>query len=375
MKKNCTFVCLGIKNVVGKIIGITYKVLLTTDLKEIAIKDFDINEMPSACLLNDHKHIFAISKWVSPKRTRSYPFERVFNTLYISKKITVIPIIKDEGAKGDRDFIQWDTVSLMSLLDVFVIFAYYEKAEKAGQKITNQQFDNQYILTKIKEIEQYHSSALHWNLNELNANLHHIIDKVKIFYEKIEQSTGVKLHNAAGLDHFKEKIGHDVALFMSFSREKAAQAQAREFVTLQPKESLSTLSKAKITITNYLGGQYFLTVDEILHTKDKISLIEGKHSKNTILPSKGDIKDGLLKMILYSNLSEVTADGELIKSEAVLRLTSSKLKGAISSFSSQKELSYFFEENTFSTTQKVLVETLMSEAIQNKFVIQIQPSK
>ena len=118
-------------NIIGKITGIKYKVLLSEDLKEVAIKDFDINETPSCCLVTNNKNTFAISKWVSPKRSRSYPFERVFNTLSISKKITVIPIIKDEGAKGDRDFIQWDTISLMSLLDVFVIFAYYSKAEKA----------------------------------------------------------------------------------------------------------------------------------------------------------------------------------------------------------------------------------------------------
>jgi hypothetical protein len=65
--------------------------------------------------------------------------------LRISKKITVIPIIKDEGEKGDRDYIQWDTVSLMSLLDVFVVFAYYDAAEvnsRNHRKITNQQFNN-----------------------------------------------------------------------------------------------------------------------------------------------------------------------------------------------------------------------------------------
>ncbi len=197
-------------NIVGKITGIKYKVLLADDLKEIDIENFDINDAPSACLLADNNHTFAVSKWVSPKRTRSYPFERVFNTLHISKKITVIPIVKDEGAKGDRDFIQWDTVSLMSLLDVFVIFAFYDKAEKKGQKITNQQFDNEYVLSKIKEIEQYHSSALHWNLNELNTNLHDIIDKVKSSYAEIEKSTGVKLHNPNGLDNFKDKIGKDI---------------------------------------------------------------------------------------------------------------------------------------------------------------------
>lgn len=362
-------------DIIGKITGIKYKVLFTENLKDVKIKDFDINEIPSSCLLTSNKHTFAISKWVSPKRTRSYPFERVFNTLHISKKITVIPIVKDEGAIGDRDFIQWDTVSLMSLLDVFVIFAYYDKADKADKKITNQQFNNKYVLSKIKEIEQYHSSALHWNLNELNTNLHKIIDKVKTSYANIEQKTKVKLHNPSGLDNFKEKIGKDVSLFMAFSRDKAQKAQLREFVTLQPKESLSTLSKAKVTITNYLGGQYFLTVDEIKISSTKISLIEGKHSKNALLPSKGDIKDGLLKMILYCNLSEVTANGKKIKSEAILNLTSSKLNGAIASTSSKKEITQFFSENSFSNLQIKLVETIFSEAQQNNFIIQIQHSR
>lgn len=362
-------------NINGKITGIKYKVILSDDLKDIDIKKFDINDAPSACLLKDNKHTFAISKWVSPKRTRSYPFERVFNTLHISKKITVIPVVKDEGEKGDRDFIQWDTVSLMSLLDVFVIFAFYEKADKADNKITNQKFNNKYVISKIKEIEQYHSSALHWNLNELNTNLHSIIDKVKTSYSNIEKFTGVKLHNPNGLDNFKEKIGKDVSLFMAFSRDKAEKAQSREYVTQQPKESLSTLTKAKITITNYLGGQYFLTVDEILLSQNKVSLIEGKHSTNALLPSKGDIKDGLLKMILYCNLSDVSANGKKIKSEAILSLTSTKLKGSITSLSTKKEISTFFEDNNFSTLQISLVETIFAEAKQNKFIIKIQFSK
>lgn len=362
-------------NITGKITGLKYKILLSDELKQVEIKDFDINEIPSACLVTDDQSLFAISKWVSPKRTRSYPFERIFNTLHLSKKITVIPIVKDEGAKGDRDFIQWDTVSLMSLLDVFVIFAYYDRAEKKGQKITDQRFDNKYVLSKIKEIEQYHSSALHWNLNELNTNLHTILDKVKSSYTEIENSTGVKLHNFNGLENFKDKIGKDVSLFMAFSRGKAEKAQLREFVTFQPKESLATLSKAKITISNYLGGQYFLTVDEVLLTEEKILLIEGKHSKNAILPSKGDIKDGLLKMILYCNLSEVEIDGNSLKSEAVLSLTSSKLKGGIDSFSRKEEISNFISKNKLSVSQQFLIETIISEARENKFVVRVQYSK
>jgi hypothetical protein len=174
----------------GTITGIKYKILLSEELPRYSLRRFNINKVTPCCIVVDDLHSFAVSKWVSPKRTRSYPYERVYNTLNISKKITVIPVVKDEGAAGDRDFIQWDTVSLMSLLDVYVIFAYYSKADAAGKKITNQQFDNRYIKSKIKEIAQYHSSALHWNLNELQNNLHDIIAKTKKCYAKIEKQIG-----------------------------------------------------------------------------------------------------------------------------------------------------------------------------------------
>jgi hypothetical protein len=361
-------------NITGKITGIKYKVSLSETLKTVDIQNFNINESPAFCLVKDETNSFAISKWVSPKRTRSYPYERVYNTLNSSKKITVIPIVKDEGTKGDRDFIQWDTVSLMSLLDVFVIFAYYEKAEinpRFENKITNQLFDNKFVISKIKEIEQYHSSALHWNLNELKNNLHQIIDKTKTCYSEIENSLCVKLHNFNGLDNFKEKIGKEVETFMQFSREKAEKAQTREMQTTQPKESLSTLTKAKITITNYLGGQYFFTVDENFIENDTVFLIESKHSANYILPSIGDIKDGLLKMILYSNLSEVEVDGLKMKSKAVLNLTSNKIEREITSKGEIWDRGDLMLINNFSQEQKRFIDALLEEGIENDFDIRI----
>ena len=358
----------------GKITGIKYKVSLVENLKIVDIKNFNINKSPAFVILKDSNNSFAVSKWVSPKRTRSYPYERVYNTLNFSKKITIIPIVKDEGASGDRDFLQWDTVSLMSLLDVFVIFAYYEKAEinsRFENKITNQKFDNEYIISKIKEIEQYHSSALHWNLNELKNNLHNIIDKAKNCYAEIEQSLRVKLHNFSGLDNFKAKIGKEVETFMQFSREKAEKAQSREMLTTQPKESLSTLTKAKITITNYLGGQYFFTVDEILIKNDNVYMIESKHSVNSILPSKGDIKDGLLKMILYSNLCEVEVDGKRMKSKAVLNLTSPKIDKEITSEMPVWDRGDLLLINNFSQEQIRFINILLDEAVENGFIVKI----
>ncbi len=359
----------------GKIVGIKYKVLFSDELKSLSTPDFDINQTPTAFLISDGKINFAISKWVSPKRTRSYPYSRVYNTLDASKKITIIPIVKDEGEDGDRDFIQWDTISLMSLLDVFVVLAYYSSAEKTKNKISKQKFDNSFILEKLKEIGQYHSSALHWNLNELNTQLHNILDNVKSSYSKIQETTGVKLHNFDGIDNFKNKIGSDVSLFMQFSRDKAEQAQSREFVTTQPKENLGSLSKAKITITNFLGGQYFFTVDEVLIESNTVNLIESKHSIKSILPSRGDIKDGLLKMILYCNLTEVTVNSEKMNCKSVLKLTSLKIIGKVTSDATQEDIENFVSKNKLSVSNKKLLRLLFDEAKTNYFTVYIEQSR
>ena len=263
----------------------------------------------------------------------------------------------------------------MSLLDVFVIFAYYVKADKKGNKITNQKFDNGYILSKIKEIEQYHSSALHWNLNELKNNFTSLIDKTIKSYSKIEKDTGVKLHGVEGIEKFKSKIGNDVIEFMKFSREKAAKAQDREIKVLQPKESLNTLTKAKITITNYLGGEYFFTVDEVALVKSNLFLIEDKHSSGSILPSKSDIKDGLLKMILYSNLCETYVNDKKVDCKAVLRLTSTKIKGKITSENNLKQVRSFCENNKFTKSQIETIVTIFNEANKNNFMIEVTVAK
>ena len=44
----------------------------------------------------------AVSTWVSAKRTRSYPFVRIYKTLSHKnmKKITIFPVVKDEGKDG-----------------------------------------------------------------------------------------------------------------------------------------------------------------------------------------------------------------------------------------------------------------------------------
>jgi hypothetical protein len=361
-------------NIFVEITGIKYKLYFSSELTEISFDELNVNSMPSSCIIKDNKHNFCISKWVSPKRTRSYPYERVYNTLSNQKRITVIPIIKDEGSKGDRDYIQWDTISLMSLLDVYVILAYYEEADKhptRGNKITNQKFNNDYVKNKITEIGNYHSSPLHWNLQEIAETLPLLIDLVKKSYQKISDELNVTFHNFRGIDKFKNQFLTGVEEFMKTSREKAKEAQNREQQTIQPKEALSTLTKATITIKNYLGGLYYFTTDEIDFKDKNILLIEAKHSKSSKLPSIGDIKDGLLKLILYCNLKNVTMNDLSYCSIPVLKLTSSKLEGNITSDSEKSLIEDFFINNKLSAKQIHSITILFQECAENNFLVMI----
>lgn len=114
-----------------------------------------------------------------------------------------------------------------------------------------------------------------------------------------------------------------------------------------------------------LAEKYYFTTDEIRIEKDKIYLIESKHSKNSILPSIGDIKDGLLKMILYTNLKNVSINDNNYTAIPVLKLTSSKLPTDIS----KSEI----ETNTvLNKSQKEILNKLFVEANENGFELIIE---
>ena len=76
-----------------------------------------------------------------------------------------------------------------------------------------------------------------------------------------------------------------------------------------------------LTIKNYLGGYYYLTCDEVEIHGENLYLIEGKHTKTDNLPSLGDIKDGLLKMMLFTNLEDVRICDVNYNPVPILKLT------------------------------------------------------
>ena len=139
-------------------------------LKMYDIAQFDVNQAQAYGLINlgVPGNNLAFSKWVSPKRTRSYPFARIYNTYHLNtKKVTIIPIIKDEGAgTQNNDRINFITFSWMNLLNIYIILAWYEDAERkpgATDRITNQILNVENVREKLIEISRYQMTALHWN--------------------------------------------------------------------------------------------------------------------------------------------------------------------------------------------------------------------
>jgi hypothetical protein len=134
------------------------------------------------------------------------------------------------------------------------------------------------------------------------------------------------MHSRASAENRIRQLLKDKNEFMYLSRRLAEKAQLRDSITIQPKEKLSG-AKAILTIRNYLGGFYFFTADEAKIEDDNLYLIEGKHSISANLPSTSDIKDGLLKMMLFANLESVSVDGHSYKPVPVLKLTTKTKRG------------------------------------------------
>lgn len=344
-------------NISAKIKGIKYTPLLCRELNTFNFSELGkaLSNDATFILKIDDRNQIALSWWVSAKRTRSYPYARVYDSLsFAGRKLTIIPIIKDEGKDGDRDFLQWDTISLMSLLGVYVIIAYYNDATQSSRydkKITEQRFDIDYLKNQIKKLLSYQSDALHWNLSQID-NIAETGKKALDSYDKISQQVGVEMHSKKSAEKRIMELKKGKDAFMKLSRNLAEMAQKRESVTIQPKEHLDGI-KGTITITNYLGGNYYFTSDEVeLHNKE-IYLIDAKHTKEDKLPSLGDIKDGLLKMILFTNLEDVKIDNEKFTPVPILKLTTADT----------------FKIEDLNKSQKEMLEILKKEAKINNFNI------
>jgi len=340
-------------------------------LSEYEIDTFDINAAKGYGIVKVGGNPLGYSKWVSPKRTRSYPYARVYNTYHLSKRVTIIPVIKDEGIRGDNDRINVITLSLMNLLNVFVILVWYEDAKKhltRDGKVTSQLMPVDYVREKLKAINNYQQTALHWNISHFESNFVDVYRRAVASYSGIATKTGIMMHSEhdhfAVLDQFMVEGKFNTESFRELSLTRSKGAAQRETVVQHLQEFLQDGDKAYFNLTNYLGGEYHLTADEIYTDGDKLVIQESKNTNKAKLPSLNDIKDGLLKLILYSNIDELMVNGTKVDFIARLKLTSN-VQSSLYLPASAETVATFTRENQFTPSRCAIIDRLNEEAQQN----------
>jgi len=358
----------------GFIKDVSYQAHLASGLVIYEFNEFDVNKAKSFGLINHpNGQQVAYSKWTSPKRTRTYPFARLYNTYNAQKILTIIPIMKDEGLDGDLDKIQYSTISWMNLLNVYIVLAYYEHADKnrslkqkTREKLTNQKLNAESVQDQIKNIIAYKQSALHWNRTLFETHFTEIYGKATNAYELISAKTKVRVHQRQTKNQYLDTVKRDYQKFRDISLKGSQGAALRESKTQHMHEYLEDGGKSIFLIENYLGGVYHLTADEVLHEGGKYIIQESKNSTKKFLPSISDIKDGLFKLILFANLDSLKVNGRKVKFSTRLKLTGSKVKGDIQFPCQKAELDKFAGINKVSKTQLGILNALNLEATYNR---------
>ena len=340
------------------------------------IAQFDVNQVQAYGLINlgTSGNNLAFSKWVSPKRTRSYPFARIYNTFHFNtKKVTIIPIIKDEGAgTQNNDRINFITFSWMNLLNIYIILAWYEDAERkpgTADRITNQMLNVESVREKLIEVSRYQMTALHWNTTHFEKDFESIYLNAVDGYKKISQEKDVAVHSPRNhlktLEKFKVNSHFSLTSFKEASLPRSYEAAHRETLTTHVLESLEENTKGIFCISNYLGGQYYLTADEVYWESDQLVIQESKNSSRGKLPSEDDIKDGLFKLILFANMEEVAIDEKTnIQFIARLKLTGD-LIGSLFLLCATEDVFNFCAENRLTQTHQKRFILLNQEAREN----------
>ena len=190
------------------------KIMKEREPSEYELAPFDINEVPASGIVSaDKNNKLAYSKWVTPKRTRSYPFARVYDTYsFGGKRITVIPIIKDEGLgrsknKSNNDRINFVTLSWMNLTNVYVILAWYADTDKKSDyRVTRQRFDAEYVKQKIREISEYQLDAHHWNNQHFVEDFASVYRRAVEAYQALGERHAVQMHPAKQHMNFLSKL-------------------------------------------------------------------------------------------------------------------------------------------------------------------------
>jgi hypothetical protein len=179
-------------------------------------------------------------------------------------------------------------------------------------------------------------------------------------------------------EQYLATIMRDFENFKNISLRGSRRASIRETQTSHGFEYLSDGLKATFQIENYLGGVYYLTADEVVQSGDTYVIQESKNSTAGFLPSLSDIKDGLFKLILYSNLDSLRLDSQSVEFKSSLKLTGNKISGSLSMPCDEGLMIQFLSKNKggYSKREEETLRKLNLESSNNKKLeIQVSPNR
>lgn len=340
-------------------------------LKAYRIEDFDINQTATIGIIDFGENtLIGYARWKGTKRTRTNTLPGTYNVYHLPKKVVIIPIIKDEGYQANLDRINSITFSWMNLANVYIILTWYEDAVKHSTRdgrITRQTLNADFVNQRLAEIRTYQQTALHWNVHHFEQHFEYVYRKAVESYATIAQKTGARLvpaerHLAVLESYMKDDVFH-LDTFRTTSLERSLKAASRETSVEHIHEYLEG-EKAYFYITNYLGGQYHLTCDEILIENSQFIIQESKNTTKHKLPTLADIQDGLFKLILFLNIDELRLNGEGVSFAVRLKLTG-RLNGKLILPANQDDLSRYVRQNNLTTKESTIITLLNQETDAN----------
>lgn len=348
------------------------------------VNGFNVNTVQKSGLidLGMPGNYIAYSKWGTPKRTRTYPYRDIYNTFCSNaKRVTIIPIIKDEGKDGQNDRINAITLSWMNLINVYIILGWYEDADlnqrnpKKKDRITDQRLNDEYVKEKLFEISKYQATALHWNTSHFKTDFEKVYLNAVASYQKISREKNVTMHKPKNhldmLERFKVDNHFSIDAFKKETLRRSLAAAQRETVTEHELESLSEGIKGVFYISNYLGGEYYLSADEIYWQDEQLVIQESKNTTKGKLPSDVDIRDGLFKLILFKNMENV-GFGDNVDVSFITRLKlTGDLIGNLNLPCSDDLITNFCDVNELKPAKQKTISLLNQEAAENNLQILI----
>jgi hypothetical protein len=354
----------------GFVREINYQAGLTEPLTKFPLAEFDINRAKAFGIIQTEDTELAYSKWVSPKRTQNHPLARLYNTYatqpgtgIISKILTIVPVIKDDGRDGEIDKIQYSTLAWLNLLNTYLVLGYYDRAEPQKetdrQKLTHQRLNPEFVRSQIEEIATSQQTALQWNQQLLADRFTEIVRRALDAYWEISDRTGVKIHAYVGMDDYRKALLADFEASRDESARKAPIAQAVKYN--------GSSTPATFCIQDDRGSIYGIAPEEILLRDGQYILQESRTSARKGLPDLAEIQDGLCKLIVYSNLDSLKIKTEAVEFSTRLKLTGRGVQGQLILPTTDEAIETFLadNDNAFYPQDHTTIQRLNLEAEQN----------